>query len=580
MFKKIFNFVKQHKILSAIIILVIIGGGYYFYTSSKGNSTAVSYVSAAVQKGTIITSVSGSGQVSASNQVDIKPKASGDVVSVGIKAGQEVKAGTLIAQLDATDAQKTVRDAQAALQSAQLSLQKLQEPADQLSLLQAQNAIIQAQESKQNAQDNLTKSYDDGFNNVSNAFLDLPSVMTGLNSILFSNDLSPNQWNIDYYADSVKQYDNTVLKYRNDAYNAYNTANTAYQKNFADYKSASRFSDASTIENLINETYDTTKSIAEAIKDANNLIQFYQDKLTEKSIKPNAISNTHLSSLSTYTAKTNSDVLNLLSAKNTIVNDKQAITDADRSIDESTASLSKLQQGTDPLDIQSSQLSLQQKQNALADAQATLANYYVRAPFDGVIASVAVQKGDSASSGTAIATIITKQLVAEISLNEVDAVKVKTDQKTTLTFDAIDGLSITGQVASIDAIGTVSQGVVNYSAKIVFDTQDERVKPGMSVSAEIITDVGQDVLLVPNSAIKSNSNNEQYVEVLENNIPRVQTVETGLSNDTMTEIKSGLKEGDQVVTQTTTSATTKTTTNTRSNGGFGIPDMGGGAILR
>ena len=104
--------------------------------------------------------------------------------------------------------------------------------------------------------------------------------------------------------------------------------------------------------------------------------------------------------------------------------------------------------------------------------------------------------------------------------------KVKVGQKVTLTFDAIEDLSITGEVAEIDTLGTVSQGVVNYAVKIVFDTQDERVKSGMSVSAAIITDVKQDVLLVPNAAVKSND--EQYVEVLENNIPRNQTVETGL----------------------------------------------------
>ena len=100
--------------------------------------------------------------------------------------------------------------------------------------------------------------------------------------------------------------------------------------------------------------------------------------------------------------------------------------------------------------------------------------------------------------------LITKQKIAEISLNEVDAAKVKVGQKVTLTFDAIDGLSITGEVSEIDALGTVSQGVVTYGVKIAFDTQDERVKSGMSVSAAIITDVKQNVLLVPNAAVKSN----------------------------------------------------------------------------
>ena len=173
------------------------------------------------------------------------------------------------------------------------------------------------------------------------------------------------------------------------------------------------------------------------------------------------------------------------------------------------------------------------------------------------------KKGDSASAGAAIATLVTKQKISEISLNEIDAAKIKVGQKSTLTFDAVDGLSIDGKVTEIDAIGTVAQGVVTYNVKIAFDIQDDRVKPGMSASAAIITDAAQDVLLVPISAIKSQGET-QYVEIFDQAIPRnkngqgipspvpprQQIIETGLSNDTFVEIISGLKEGDQVVVRT------------------------------
>jgi HlyD family secretion protein len=179
-------------------------------------------------------------------------------------------------------------------------------------------------------------------------------------------------------------------------------------------------------------------------------------------------------------------------------------------------------------------------------------------PFDGVLAKVSVKKLDTIGSGTSVATLITTQKVAEISLNEVDVSKVKVGQKATLTFDAIPDLTITGLVAEIDSIGTVSQGVVTYNVKITFDTQDDRIKPGMSISSSIITDVRQDVLVVANSAIKL-QNNTSYVEIFDPALvgsdssqgvvspiaPIKQTVETGLSNDTETEIVSGLKEKDQ-----------------------------------
>lgn len=186
-----------------------------------------------------------------------------------------------------------------------------------------------------------------------------------------------------------------------------------------------------------------------------------------------------------------------------------------------------------------------------------------------------MKKGDPVSASTILATLVTKQKIAEISLNEVDITKIKVGQKTTLTFDAIPDLTITGQVAEIDTVGTVTQGVVTYAVKISFDTQDDRVKPGMSISASIITDIKQDALLAPNSAVKQQGD-AAYVEIFagETQAPRQQTVQTGLSNDTMTEITSGLNEGDRVVTQTITQTTSQS--QTQQNTGLRIPGITGG----
>src|SRR3990167_344186 len=101
----------RHKILALFLTVIIIIGGYYGYTKIFNSNGVIRYVTAQVQKGTLIVSISGSGQVSALNQIDIKSKSSGDVVYVGVKNGQEVWTGTLIAQLYARDAQKAVRDA-------------------------------------------------------------------------------------------------------------------------------------------------------------------------------------------------------------------------------------------------------------------------------------------------------------------------------------------------------------------------------------------------------------------------------------------------------------------------------------
>lgn len=579
---KIFKSIVSHKIMSAMIFVLIAGGGYYSYKVIFGSSQTVNYVTAAVEKGTLITSISGSGQVSATNQVDIKPKTSGEIMAVYVVAGQEVKAGALFAAIDATDAARAVRDAETSLETAKLEMDKLLRPADGLALLQSENSLIQARELKQNSEENLEKSREDGFNAVSNVFLNLPSIMSGLYDIMYSTNTGlggASQWNIDYYAGEAGRHDEQAYQYKADADAKYHEARSAYDKNFQDYKTASRFSDDAVIESLINQTYETIRKIAEATKSDNNLIQFYEDKMIEHNLKPASQANAHLSTLSSYTASTNGYLSSILSARNSIQDSKNAITSAERSIAEKTLSFEKTKSGPDELDIRAKKIAIQQKEDALSAAKQTLADCYIRAPFDGIIAKVSVKKGDSASSGTAAITIITKQKLAEISLNEVDVAKINSSagekQKATLVFDAIDNFSIAGEVVEVDAVGTASQGVVTYNVKIELQTQDDRVKPGMSVSAAIITDIRQNVLMAPNSAIKQQGETS-YVEILENGILKQQIVETGLSNDTMTEITSGLAEGQQIVTQTiNSSSVSSATTNAQGGSGVRIPGLGG-----
>lgn len=542
-----------------IVLIVLGGGGYYGYQKFFPKTAATRYVTAKVERGALITSLSGTGQVSASSQVDLKTKTSGEVFYVGATVGQEVKNGALLISLNAKDALKSVRDAEANLESAKLSLEKLNQPTDALTILQAENSLTQAKESKQTTEENLKKDYDDGFNTVANVFLDLPTIVSGLNSMLLGNNFESNQANVDWYANFGLQFNSSnydkITNYRNGVLKSYNTAKAIYDKSFDDYKNSSRLSSESEIEALILETYDMVKSVANAVKDTNNYIDFIQGVIEQSNYHGTmpAVMTAHQSSLDSYTGETNSHLLNLLSIKQSIESAKTGLISADRTIAEKIGSLANLTAGADALDIKSQELSIKQKENALQDVREKLADYSVRAPFGGVIAGFTAKKGDSLSSGASIGTLITKQKIATISLNEVDVAKVKAGQKVTLTFDAVDDLSITGEVVEVDTLGTTSQGVVSYNVKIGFDVQDERIRPGMSVSASIILDSKPDVLLISSSAVKT-QNGESYVEVLVNGAPEKETVVTGSSNDTMTEVVSGLEEGEEVITQKITAS--------------------------
>lgn len=567
---------KTHRKITAALLFVLLGAGYWVYTSHSSSSTSTKYVLGEVARGTIVASVSASGQVSASNQLDIKPKVSGEILSVNVAAGQHVNAGQIIAVIDPSDAQKAVRDAQVNLESAQLSLDKLKQPADALSLIQGENSLAQASTT-------LTQAYDDGFNAVSNTFISLPGDMDGLKSILYGYEASPtkSQSNISVYADMANSTDQVTLTFENDAATKYQKALDAYNAAYLAYRGISRTSDASAIKNSIDQTYTTIKLIADAMKSSNDFLSLVKNKLTDsnKTIPPTLTTN--LSSLAGYMSDVNSRLSSLLSIKNSIIS-------SEYSIAEKTQSLADLRAGASDIDLQSSQLSLQQRQNALTDAQNALADYYVRAPFAGTLAAVNAKKYDTAGGGTAVATLITSQQLAELSLNEVDAAKVKVGDKATLTFDAIEGLTLTGKVAEVNAIGTVSQGVVSYAVKIGFDTQDDRIKPGMTVNASIQTDVRQDVLTLPSSAVKTRGE-QSYVQVFDPELkvtqseatqgvatsqtPTQTNVTVGISDDTSVEIVSGLAEGQQVVVRTVSETSKTTIQTTSSSRGFGGPGI-------
>ena len=208
--KPLFKWTLGHKLIASIGLLSIIFGGYFGFKAISGKEEQVRYMTATVEKSTLITSVSGSGQVSSSELIDIKPDVSGNVVYIGAKKGQEVKAGTLFVQIDSSDAQKAVRDAETSLETAKLELDKLLEPVDELDLLRAENDLAQAKESKQKTEDNIVEAYEDAFNAIINAFLDLPTLITGLNNILYSHKIADSEPSVPEGSTNITALINSV----------------------------------------------------------------------------------------------------------------------------------------------------------------------------------------------------------------------------------------------------------------------------------------------------------------------------------------------------------------------------------
>jgi RND family efflux transporter MFP subunit len=202
----------------------------------------------------------------------------------------------------------------------------------------------------------------------------------------------------------------------------------------------------------------------------------------------------------------------------------------------------------------------------------------ITAPVAGTVRSVTVAEGmnigaEETSSGSRanqrVATIATEGLpIITFNISEIDVPDIAVGQKATVTLDAIADKTFTGKVVSVDRVGTTTNNVTTYPGIIQLDTSSDQILPNMAVSINIIVNSKSNVLVVPLSAV-SLRDGTSTVTVVENDQQIIKTVETGISNDTQTEIISGLSEGDIIVTGTISS----TSQEGSSPFGGGMPGM-------
>ena len=576
-------FIIKNKFLSVVILFVLIFGIYKIFFSSTAVAVTVYNIDTASRQ-TIVSYLSESGQVSVDGSVDIKSSVSGQITSVKVKSGDTVKAGQLIATIKSNTAYTSLQQAKLSYDNAKLSYEKSISPAATSSLLSAQNNLASSKAS-------LDKSYNDAFNNISQNYSDSSSILSSLHDILYLLDLNSSQYNIYYYSDNIHSIESSYGLsdkgglYASDAISKYNLAKSDYDSAFANYQSLSHSSSPEEIYNSLKSAITVSSELSDALKSSVNIIQYYQDLFNKYSLTINSKSTTHLNNLKSYQNTINNDFSGMLSSKNSIDNLKE-------SIPQQEVSLSDLVNGASGLDLESAKIALQQAELNYQVALNNYNNYFITSPIDGTVSSVSGVIGQDAS-GMTIANIITKGKFANLSVSENDIPKIKLGEKATLTFDAIESLSLVGTVSEIDQSGTVSSGVVSYNVKISFDDPNDQVKSGMSVTANIMTAVATDVIAVPSSAIKS-STSQTYVEAFDstsslivngngytsNILPTKKQVVTGIVGDEYTEISSGINEGDTIVIKTNSSGTTvsKTTSSSasasRSNSFGGIPGLG------
>jgi HlyD family secretion protein len=203
-------------------------------------------------------------------------------------------------------------------------------------------------------------------------------------------------------------------------------------------------------------------------------------------------------------------------------------------------------------------------QAAVDAAQATVNEAQLTAPFSGTVTEVSVLPGDLVSPNTEAFHIDDfSSVYVDVQVDEVDMNHVQVGQQAILTFDAIPNQQYTGKVTQIGVDGVSTQGVVNYPVTVQITNPDAAIKPGMTAAVSIVVAQKDNVLLVPNQAIRVAGGQRSVVVLYEGQqIPVPVTI--GLTNDTMSEVTGGqLKEGDTVVINPPAATTSQP------RGGFG-----------
>lgn len=461
---KLYKKSLEHKKVSALLIILVSVGVYYY---QKQSTVATTYQYTTVKRGALTSTISGTGQVISNSQVDLKPKVNANVTGVYVRAGDRVKKGQVLFRLDATDAYKQVRDANTSLESANIALEKLRNP-KAIDILSINDSIKQEEDAKKSQ-------------NI--------KVETAYKNLLNSNiqAVSENSYSIETAPTITGSY----LKKEEGTIKI-----TVSQGGVSGY--------SFTLSGIATGSGQANSAVAQPLADTGLYIKWgNSDPQANWIIEiPNRQASSYSSNYDAWqNAITSRDIANAASDRS-IVNLKQKLAD--------------LTPGDDNLDVRSAKLQVEQRRNALSDAQQTLSNYTITAPFDGVMANVSVDIGASAvmasaNSSVPLGTIVTDKKLAQVTINESDIVKVKLGQKATMTFDAIDGLELDGDIVEINTLGTVTSGVVTYKVKIGFSTDDPRILPNMSATVDIITDSKDGILYVPTQAIKHDANG-YYVE--------------------------------------------------------------------
>ena len=514
-------------ILVVIIVLAGIAGAAYLRFGSQGTkaATPTSGQTATVALGNLVATVAGAGNITSHAAVNLSFGTTGVVTKVNVQVGDRVVAGQVLAQLDTSNLQLQLQNAQVNLKIAQDNLAKAQNPNSAQDIATARSQVDAAQANYNTLAAGASSA------DIAAAQGAVVSAQAAYNAAVQSAGTSNSQ--LEAAAAAVQK-----------AQVAVQVAQAAYDK-IANNPQIAMTSQAATLQGATID-YNTAKANYDSLaattgSSATSQVQAARSQVDQAQA-------------------------NLAKLRNQVTPD--AITAAKATVDQAKNNLEKLLAGSDVNTLDIALNGVDQADIAVKQAQLALQQAEIVAPFDSVVTVLNLIIGQSAASAsTQVQVADLEHLEIVVNMAEVDIPTIKVGQPIQITLDALPNLTLQGKVIEMAPAGTLTQGVVNYPVTVSIDNPPDTVKAGMTASLNVITQQKNNVLLVPNRAIRTQGQQKVATVLFEGQQIQV-SVTTGMNNDTMTEVTSGLKEGDTVLISGTTTAQPR-------GGGVGLPGVGG-----
>ena len=492
-------------------------------TTQTGTNQAASGTRVTVKTGSVENHIVATGKIVARATAQLAFSRSGMVKSVLVKVGDAVKAGQPLASQDTTDLELSARQSYASYLDAQAAYSTTIKGPTDTDLLAAQAGVINAQEAYSTSLKGATPA------ELGSSYAAYQSAQAALTQL----SVPPTQYDVAA-ANATLQNAEADLKVKQ-----------------ADYDRANhRTPEALALEQSTNN-YNAAKAA--------------YDKLFQPATA------SAVQSAKAQVASAQANLSNLQPTKEKTAAAFQTLQTAISKLNALTPTVETVQSAKAKLD--SAQAGWQTAQKAIADA--TLV-----APFDGMIASVSVDVGDSSATGTAIEVADFTVPQFEISVDESDMGSLRVGEDAIVQLQSYPNITIPAKVERVDASGTTaSGGIVSFNVYLsmgkVATTTASNAQPvillGMSGTSQVVTAKADNVIVVPNAALTVDPTTRAYSvrKVGANGAVETVNVTVGFKGTDSVQVTEGVSAGDVLLIPRSTSSTT-------GGAGAGGPPGGGG----